>query len=200
MHKRSAALFLILLATTAGNAQSSQPGTPVQPRIRTVTAFVRLDRANYQAQVAEALKMLRAAKSAFTKAGYEVETIRITTQSFPEFTKGLSADQALEFFRAFDKLAQKEEFTPDIGAAMTNDSDDPAQADLLARVLAETQTINGFVEIADESGIHWNGVRAAARVIKYLEDHTVHSEGNFHFAAGRFSSGSRAILSCFAHI
>ncbi len=130
--------------------------------------------------------MLRAAKSAFTKAGYEVETIRITTQSFPEFTKGLSADQALEFFRAFDKLAQKEEFTPDIGAAMTNDSDDPAQADLLARILAETQTINGFVEIADDSGIHWNGVRAAARVIKYLEDHTVHSEGNFHFAAGAF--------------
>ena len=187
MHKQFATtLLLILLAATVGNAQSSQPGTPVQPRIRTVTAFVRLDRANYQAQVAEALKMLRAAKSAFTKAGYEVETIRITTQSFPEFTKGLSAEQALEFFRAFDKLAQKEEFTPDIGAAMTSDSDDPAQADLLARILAETQTINGFVEIADDSGIHWNGVRAAARVIKYLEEHTEHSEGNFHFAAGAF--------------
>jgi uncharacterized protein (UPF0210 family) len=147
---------------------------------------VRLDRANYQAQVAEALKMLRAARGAFTKAGYEVETIRITTQPFPEFTKGLTAEQALEFFHALDKLAQKEEFTPDIGPAMSRDSDDPKQADLLAHILAETQTINGFVVVADDAGIHWNGVRAAARVIKYLEDHTEHSEGNFHFAAGAF--------------
>ena len=187
MHKRSAAALLwILLAATVSHSQTSQSNTPAQSRIRTVTAFVRLDRANYQAQVAEALKMLRAAKSAFTKAGYEVETIRITTQPFPEYTRGLTAEQTLEFFRAFDKLAQKEEFTPDIGPAMTRDSDDPAQADLLARILAETQTINGFVEVADDSGIHWNGVKAAARVIKYLEEHTEHSEGNFHFAAGAF--------------
>jgi uncharacterized protein len=187
MHKRSAAaLLLVLLAATVSHTQTSQSNTPAQPRIRTVTAFVQLDRANYQAQVAEALKMLRSAKSAFTKAGYEVETIRITTQPFPEYTRGLTAEQTLEFFRAFDKLAQKEEFTPDIGPAMTKDSDDPAQADLLARILAETQTINGFVEIADDSGIHWNGVKAAARVIKYLEEHTEHSEGNFHFAAGAF--------------
>jgi hypothetical protein len=187
MHKRSAAaLLLILLAATVGYTQTSQSNTPAQPRIRTVTAFVRLDRANYLAQVAEALKMLRAAQSAFTQAGYEVETIRITTQPFPEYTRGLTPEQTLEFFRALDKLAQKEEFTPDIGPAMTRDSDDPAQADLLARILAETQTINGFVEVADDSGIHWNGVRAAARVIKYLEEHTEHSEGNFHFAAGAF--------------
>jgi uncharacterized protein len=187
MHKRSAAaLLLVLLAATASYTQTSQSNTSAQPRIRTITAFVRLDRANYQAQVAEALKMLRAAKSSFTKAGYEVETIRITTQPFPEYTRGLTAEQTLEFFRAFDKLAQKEEFTPDIGPAMTKDSDDPAQADLLARILAETQTINGFIEVADDSGIHWNGVRAAARVIKYLEEHTEHSEGNFHFAAGAF--------------
>ncbi|MBZ5505231.1 MAG: DUF711 family protein [Acidobacteriia bacterium] len=187
MHKRlSAALILMLLAAAAGHTQTPQPTPPLLPKVRTVTAFVRLDRANYQTQVAEALKMLRAAKTALTKAGYEVETIRITTQPFPEFTKGLTAEQALEFFRAFDKLAQQEEFTPDIGPAMSKDSDDPKQADLLARILAETQTINGFVAVADDAGIHWNGVRAAARVIKYLEEHTEHSEGNFHFAAGAF--------------
>ena len=45
---------------------------------------------------------------------------------------------------------------------MSKESDDPRQADLLARILAETQTINGFVVVADDAGIHWNGVRAAA--------------------------------------
>jgi uncharacterized protein (UPF0210 family) len=187
MHKRSAAVLLpLLLATAIGAAQSSQPVKASLPKVRTVTAFVRLERATWRAQVAEALKTLRAAKDAFTKAGYEVETIRITTQSFPEFSKGLSAEQTLEFFRDYDKLAQQEGFTPDIGAAMSSDSDDPQQADLLARIIAATQNINGFIVVADDSGIHWNAVRAAARVMKYLEDHTEHSEGNFHFAAGAF--------------
>ncbi len=186
MHKRLATLFFILLTAVTGHAQSAQANTSSLPKVRTVTAFVRLDRATYRAQVADALKLLRAAKDAFTKAGYEVETIRITTQPFPEYTRGLSGEQTLEFFHDYDKLAQQEGFTPDIGAAMMKDSDDPGQAELLARIIAETQTINGFILVADDSGIHWNAVRAAARVMKYLEEHTAHSEGNFHFAAGAF--------------
>ena len=157
-----------------------------RPKIRTVTAFVRLDRQNYRAQVTGALAMLRAAKSEFTKAGYEVETIRITSQPFPEIIRGLSAQQALDFFREYDKLAEQEGFTPDIGPAMTKDSDDAAQADLLAQIIAGTQSINGFIVVADDAGIHWNAVRAAARVNKYLEEHTGHSEGNFRFASGAF--------------
>ena len=196
MYKTLASLLFLLLAAPVGRAQGFATNAAATnllaatasslPKVRTVTAFVRLDRARYQAQVAEALKFLRAAKDALTKAGYEVETIRITTQPFPEYIKGLSADQAMEFFRAFDKLAQQEGFTPDIGPAMSKDTDDPRQADLLARILAEAQNINGFIVVADDAGIHWNGVRAAARVIKYLEEHTEHSEGNFHFAAGAF--------------
>ncbi len=130
--------------------------------------------------------MLRTAKAQFAAAGYEVETIRITSQPFPEYVAGLSVPQALEFFREYDALAREEGFTPDIGPAMSKDSDDPRQADLLAQVLASTQSINGFVVVADDAGVHWNAVRAAASVMKYLEEHTGHSEGNFRFAAGAF--------------
>src|SRR5579859_3114311 len=134
-------LLFLLLASSIGFVQSpstngASPKTLPLPKIRTVTAFVRLNRATYQAQVTEALKMLRAAKDAFTKAGYEVETLRITTQPFPEYIKGLTPEQALEFFHAYDKLAAKEGFTPDIGPAMSKDADDPKQAELLARILA----------------------------------------------------------------
>src|SRR5438270_12945078 len=184
-----AVLLMVVLLAALGRAQSAPPpaaASPGLPKVRTVTAFVRLDRATYRAQVAEALKLLRAAKAALNQAGYEVETIRITTQSFPEFTRGMSPEQALQFFRDYDKLSQQEGFTPDIGSAMSKDSDDPGQADLLARIIAGTQNINGFITVADEQGVHWNAVRAAARVMKYLEDHTEHSEGNFHFAAGAF--------------
>lgn len=190
---RVAARFCLLLSSliATGLAQNSAAPaqvktSPPKVKIRTVTAFVRLDRAKYREQVEAALKMLRAARDEYKKAGYEVETIRITTQPFPEYIKGLSPEQALQFFLDLDQLSQIEGFTPDIGAAMMKDSDDPASADMLAQVLAQTQNINAFIAVADDAGIHWKGIRAAARVIKFLEEHTAHSEGNFHFAAGAF--------------
>src|SRR5947209_11093617 len=190
MRKRPAVTaFFVLLSIVLLAAISAAQSAPVhapRPKIRTVTAFVRLDRATYRTQVADALKLLLSAKETFTKAGYEVETIRITTQPFPEYTRGLKDEQALAFFQELDKLSQQEGFTPDIGTAMSRDSDDPKQADLLARILAETQNTNGFITVADNDGIHWKSIAAAARVMKYLENHTAHSEGNFHFAAGAF--------------
>ena len=181
--------FSVLAAVSSlwGQQVAANSQSPVvRPKIRTVTAFVRMDQQNYQSQVGDALTMLRAAKEEFTRNGYEVETIRIATQPFPEIIQGLSPQQALDFFHEYDKLAQKEGFTAEIGPAMMADSDDPARADLLGQIIATTHSINGFVAVADDAGIHWNAVRAAAHVIKYLEDHTAHSEGNFRFAAGAF--------------
>jgi uncharacterized protein len=177
-------LSLLLLGTTS--AQPTVARSNPLPKIRTVTAFVKLDAAGYREQIAAALALLRAAREQSTAAGYDVETLRITTQPFPEIVRDMPRPAALNFFRELDMLAQKEGFTPDIGPAMSRDSDDPAQAQLLAEIIADTQTINGFVVIADSSGIHWNGIHAAGHVIKYLEDHTPRGEGNFRFAAGAF--------------
>lgn len=180
--------FSVLAAVSSlwGQEAANSHMPAVRPKIRAITAFVRLDRQNYQSQASDALTMLRAAKEEFTRNGYEVETIRITTQPFPEIIKGLNTQQALDFFHQYDKLAQQEGFAAEIGPAMMTDKDDPSMADLLAQIIATTQSINGFVAVADAAGIHWNAVRAAAQVIKYLEDHTAHSEGNFRFAAGAF--------------
>jgi uncharacterized protein len=188
MRQRIAAVVLGSLSVWGAVAAQAQQ-TAIQasrPKIRTVTAFVRLDRESYRSQVADALKMLRAAKAELTGAGYEVETVRISSQPFPDYIKGLSTEQALAFFHEYDKLAKDEGFTPDIGPAMSQDTDDPKQADLLARILASTDSINGFVAVAGEKGIHWNAISAAARVMKYLEEHTPRSEANFRFAAGAF--------------
>ncbi len=186
MRNRFVIILIAILFATAGVPVSTAQQPASRPKVRTVTAFVRLDRVTYNEQVSRALTMLRAAKAEFTKAGYEVETIRITSQPFPEIIKGLSDEQALAFFREYDQLAQKEGFTPDIGAAMMRDNDDPAQAAVLAKIIAGTETINAFVVVADDAGIHWNGIRAAAKVIQSLAANTPHSEGNFRFAAAAF--------------
>ena len=66
--------------------------------------------------------MLRAAKAAFENGGYEVQTIRITTQPFPQYTAGLSRAEAVEFFKGLDDLSKKECLLADIGPAMLDRS------------------------------------------------------------------------------
>ena len=174
----SVVLLMILVAATA-LAQ-----TPAgAPKVRTVTAFIQLDRSRYREQIAETLVKLREAKAAFEQAGYDVQTIRITTQPFPEYVRGLSKEQALAFFRDYDALARKENFVASIGPAMQAAGDDSDLAELLAEILSTAAALNGSIIVAGEDGIRWEAVRAAARVMKYLEEHTEHSRGNFNFAA-----------------
>ena len=110
--------LLLLLAPFCIPSRLSAIVGVEKPKIRAITAFVQIDRAHYREQIAETLKMLRHAKMEFEKGGYEVESVRITTQPFPEYVRGLSREQALEFFRAYDELAIKESFAPNIGPAM----------------------------------------------------------------------------------
>jgi hypothetical protein len=125
--------------------------------------------------------MLRSAKSAYEQHGYNVETIRIVSQPFPEIVKGMSQADALAFFQKFDALAQQESFDPNIGPALMHDSDSLDSVELLKQVLSKTKTLESSVIVADGDGIHWKSIAAAAGVVKYLEEHTEHSQGNFNF-------------------
>jgi uncharacterized protein (UPF0210 family) len=154
-----------------------------KPKIRTITAFVRLDATQYQQQVADTLTMLRNAKARFELAGYEVETIRVATQPFPEYTRGMSKQAVLALFHDLDTLAKQGNFIVSIGPAMMSEKDDPDQAQLLAEILGLTSTVSGSVVVAGDDGVHWKAVRAAASIMKYLEGHTDQSLGNFRFAA-----------------
>ncbi len=181
----SLAVLLLALAGNCGIVRAQQKTAPAQekPKIRAITAFINLDRAQYKEQVADALKMLRRAQTTFESRGYAVETIRISTQPFPEYTKGLTTEQAVAFFKQYDALATKEKFDAAIGPAMLNAGDSEAQADLLAEILSNTKSLNASLVVAGEDGVHWAAVGAAARVMKKLEKSTPHSQGNFSFSA-----------------
>jgi uncharacterized protein (UPF0210 family) len=153
-----------------------------KPRVRAITGFVKLDRAHYRQQIADTLQVLREAKADFEKGGYEVQSLRITTQPFPEYIRGLSHEEALAFFRAYDALAAQESFAPNIGPAMLRDSDDPAAVELLGEILCKTKELGASVIVGDAEGIHWKSVRASARMLKYVEEHSPRSQGNFNFA------------------
>src|SRR4029077_6688410 len=127
-------LCATLILTTPSQAQRKSPPDPARPKIRAITAFINLDRAQYQQQIADAMTMLKRARTTFEPRDFEVETIRISTQPFAEYTKGLTPQQALAFFKDYDALAQKEKFAASIGPAMFHADDSEAQADLPVNV------------------------------------------------------------------
>src|ERR1700680_716494 len=97
-----AALLMTLVGTFTVLGAQQRVAPQAKPKIRAITAFINLDRAQYQQQIADTLKMLKYARTVFESRGYEVQTIRITTQPFPEYTKGLSNDQIIAFFKDYD--------------------------------------------------------------------------------------------------
>src|SRR3984893_11347166 len=175
-------LCATLILTSASNAQRKAPPDPARPKIRAITAFINLDRGQYQQQIADAMTMLKRARTTFESRDYDVETIRITTQPFAEYTKGLTAEQALAFFKNYDALATQQKFAASIGPAMLNPDDPESQADLLVDVLKNTKSINASLVVADENGVRWPSVGAAARTMQKLAA-TEHSQGNFKFSA-----------------
>jgi uncharacterized protein (UPF0210 family) len=178
-------LALSLVLPLAAPAQA-QPGSRLapgaNPRVRAITAFVRLDHEHYRQQTAVALGVIRDAKTRFEKAGYEVETVRITTQPLAELVAGLSEEKALRFLADFDALAGQEKFSPNIGPAMMRDSDDPATMHLLERVLSTLPRLRASAIIADEQGIHWKTIRRSAELVKYVAVHSTRSQGTLNFA------------------
>ena len=66
---------------------------------------------------------------------------------------------------------------------MLHDTDDPAAMQLLAQVLSTLPNLNASAIIADDDGIHWKTIREAAKLVRYVTDHSPRSQGNFQFTA-----------------
>lgn len=171
--------FLAAMASiSVGHAQSY-----TKPRVRAITAFVRLDQARFKQQVSDALAVLHSTQGEFEKQGYEVQTVRIVTQPLSDLLVGLTDAEALAFLKEFDDLSIQQKFMASVGPAMMRDSDDPRAIRLLARALSSLPSVNGSAILAAEDGIHWKVIRESASLVRYVTDNSPHSQGNFNFTA-----------------
>jgi uncharacterized protein len=179
---RSVLLAFALVVTATAPALGAPD--PVKPKVRAITGFVTIDAKSYRTQIQETVTFLNQVRDAVKAAGYDVAGIRISTQPFPEYTRGLSRAEALDVLRGINDLAATLRFSPNIGPAMVKDSDDTAPVDLLIDVLSrEGNRLNANIIVASDAGIHWNAVRQAARIIKAVGDRSPHGQGNFNFGA-----------------
>jgi hypothetical protein len=182
MIRRLREKLLVVLITTALSVTVQAEGY-TKPKVRAITAFVRLERASFQEDIAAALSVVRAIKGEFEKQGYEVETLRIVTQPLAELVNGQSEAEALTYLRNFDDLGGKQGFIPSVGPGMMRDTDDPRSMRLLEKALSTLPNIQANSIIADDDGIHWKVIQETAALVHYVTEHSPHSQGNFSFTA-----------------
>jgi len=155
-----------------------------KPKVRAVTGFITVDAKSYPAQFEEAAKFLTQVRETIQAAGYEVQGIRITTQPFPDYTRGLSRAEALKLLRGISELAGKQHFAVSVGPAMLKDNDSTEPVEILTEALSKPgNRVSGTIMTAGEDGIHWNAVRQAAHLIKTVGERSPHGQGNSSFAA-----------------
>jgi uncharacterized protein len=99
------ALAVLLVISMPLASQTSSPQAATNPKVRAITGFVRLDTVNYQTQIADALAVLRKVKAEFESRGYEIESLRLTTQPLAELVAGIREDRALAFLKQLDDLS-----------------------------------------------------------------------------------------------
>src|SRR5436190_20173472 len=166
-------------------AAAPRGAEPVKPRIRAITGFVTIDAKSYAAQIEETVAFLSKVRDAVKAAGYDVAGIRISTQPFLEFTRGMSRADALAVLHGIGELAAKLRFAPNVGPAMWKAGDNStAGVDLAIDFLSEPgNRLNANLLVAGDEGIRWDAVRQAAHIIKVVGERSAHGQGNFNFAA-----------------
>jgi uncharacterized protein len=173
--------LVVVISLAALTLRSAE--TP-KPKVRAVTGFITIDRKSYPSQIAEAAKFLSKVRDAIKAAGYDVQGIRISTQPFPQYTRGLSRPDALKLLRDINDQAGKLKFAPNIGPAMREDTDDAGPVALLTEILSTPgNRLSANIVTAGEDGIHWNAVRQAAKIIHAVGERSPNGQGNFNFGA-----------------
>src|SRR5262249_28868212 len=169
-------LFLLAAVSTLLAADS-------RPKVRAITAFVKLDASKWEQQVGETVAFLNAAREEYKAAGFEVETIRVVPQPLREYTHGMKHADALSMLKKYGELAQKLGFNPNMGAILVDGDEGHEVVDLAIDALATTH-INGSMVVAAENGIHWRAIREAARLVKGVETKSENGGGHPNFATG----------------
>ena len=163
----------------------TQPPQPVAapPPIRTITAGVNITTLTDLESVARGLTLLAAAKEAFERGGYEVQTLRLALPPLAAVDPG-SRRALLEPLRAIDRRVTEASVLVATGPVLVDDRDEAELAPWVAELLSSTKSVMCSVRVASaERGVHSKAVVSAARVMAALSRSTPDGADNFRFAA-----------------
>ncbi len=179
MDKKHVILFLLLFLTIILYSQQSTHLF----RVRTVTAGVMLNSLSDTTTLNAAIEFLNKAKQEYIAKGYEVQTLRISTQNLYSYLNQYSYDEALPLLIKFDKIAQRNNIVLSVGQILPADKYQTGIADWAEKLIQTTTTISFSLPISShEIGIHFNSIKAASEIISAISKFNG-GEANFRFTA-----------------
>jgi uncharacterized protein (UPF0210 family) len=130
-------------------------------------------------QISKAAQFLARAQGEFEERGFTVQTLRLTTQPWPQYCSGFSHKQIIAKMKAIEWTAgeQRIDFVS-IGCARSA----PA-IKMIPDIIAVTDRVSTAAVIADSKGIHAKTINGVAQAIKTIARETQRGYGNFRFAA-----------------
>jgi uncharacterized protein (UPF0210 family) len=179
MTKKLFALCLLVSFTTILYSQK----TTHQFRVRTVTAGITLNSLADTTTFNAAIGFLKKAKQAYVNKGYEVQTIRISTQNLYKYLNQYSYRDALPFLVRLDKIAQQNNISLAIGQILPPDKYQAGIGDWAGKLIQTTSNISFSLPISShEIGIHFNSIKASSEIIAALSK-SKGGEACFRFTA-----------------
>jgi uncharacterized protein len=153
-------------------------------RVRTITAGVTIKNLSDTQPILQAIVFLKRAEKEFTKAGYEVQTLRIATSNLYSYLHNHSLATALPFLKTFDDIAIRNGIGAfSIGQVLPPGKYQDHIGDWAATLVTNTETINFNLSVSSHKlSIHSNSIKAAAEIITSLSK-LKNGEANFRFTA-----------------
>ena len=161
--------------------------SPLNHRIRTITAGLQLQNLADLDQAGAAVAFLQRAQKLFVAEGYEVQTLRLATQPLQKYLPNWSSPASLEALKVLDRFAVENGVVCSIGPVITADEYHQNFAKWATGLVQQTKNISFSCQVASNGiGVHHQAIRSAAETIHALAKGTPGGEGNFRFAATSF--------------
>ena len=147
--------------------------------IRAITTGINLSRASNTAKIREVAQFNDRAKKTFVRHGFTVQTLRMTTQPWPQYCSGFSHTKIIERIKSIEYMA-REQGVDFVSIGYVRSA--PA-IKMIPDIIETTDRVSTAVVIADRTGIHYKSMMGAAQAIKKIAKKTQRGYGNFRFAA-----------------
>ncbi|HEA22496.1 hypothetical protein LCGC14_1314480 [marine sediment metagenome] len=175
-------LFLSLISLSLVSAE--KPNQTFDFRIRTITAGITIENLDDISSINEAITFLEKSKKLFAERGYEVQTIRISTQNLHELISDEPTKQTIQKLKKIDEILVQNDVSLSIGELVKENHYAEKLADWTVALTKETSNISFSIPIASESiGVHYQSIKTASEICTALSKNSKGGEANFRFTA-----------------
>lgn len=177
-------IFVPLISVlVAGALSTARPAPPqeaarkVVAKVRTITAGIAIESPAFDRPVASALAFLQEARKAVVAAGYEVQTVRITTTPCGPLLQKMVVSEVAAWARTLDKALSGKAVAA-LGPA------NAMSVEAVTALLAQTENLSATIDVTTPGNqLDEAAVRKAAAIMRALTAQTKEGLGNFRFAA-----------------